>query len=88
MRRSSHADASTREPGGDEAMASALQGLRDGSPWHLMLGLDDRAAQLIKAGHSEAGDALDEAETLAESLGARGVLAQVSELRAQIAAGG
>jgi tetratricopeptide (TPR) repeat protein len=72
----------------DDAMRSALQELRDvGSPWHLMLGLGDRAAQLIRSGRaSEAVEVLDEAEAIADALGARGVQTQVRELRGQAAA--
>jgi class 3 adenylate cyclase/tetratricopeptide (TPR) repeat protein len=80
-------DLTPAEPAADAAMKAALQGLRDvGSPWHLMLGLGDRAAQLIACGRAEeAVEALDEAESLAASVGAEGVLAQVRELRAKTA---
>ena len=72
-------------PDGDDAMSTALHELRGvGSPWHLMLGLGDRAAQLISAGRAgDAVEALDEAESIAKAVGARGVLAQISGLRAQ-----
>jgi uncharacterized protein HemY len=80
-----HFDVAPADPDSDAAMASAIDGLRDvGSPWHLMLGLGDRAAQLIRAGRgSEASAELDEAESVARAVGANGVLAQLSELRAR-----
>jgi class 3 adenylate cyclase/tetratricopeptide (TPR) repeat protein len=79
-----HLAAGAGEPGAEGALAEAVSAFRRaGSPWHLGQALVDHAGHLAALGRpSDAEAALDEAQAIAERLGARPLARRAAALRA------